>query len=875
MTLDALPEGLAELETLTKGEGPGELGGSALGDLEAFEKGGPYIGPKGGKWADPQHTVSWDEKIHGAGKKQGDLFGGGEGGEAEKKKTTQQQQDQDRAKARTSLANASGNITQHGLAALAHEMAADSLGKTHPEEAAKHKAQAEIHHAKFKELEAARKTKGAGKSVPEKKGPDMRGIGYRHLSDKELRQGVKDKEADRKSAESAGESETAKAYQQIRDFMQEELDRRAEGGGEAASASAAATEATTEADATSRGSGSAKEAAEAHKKASVAHHKAYMAHFVAAGRKDTPTAADHLEQSARHTAQARAHEAKDVQDQAVKTAREASGVADHFSHKAGDSQMGWGPDGEDATPEHRGRMATAHMKASEAHEKAMHLHRLLGDDKTAAGHRAAADRHFKQAQRHIAAAEQGLARNHGTAGDLISSPPRRTVKSVSGLPGLSALAELTKSKPIPLPASGKASSIASMRAAQGVDSEGNAKKGEQIPGGLASGKTPADFPAAALAAGTKVELEHSKDEKVAREIAMDHLTEDPAYYEKLARMESKEKSMATENIGLNGLAQFAGAEPLEKCMKGENSIYGGWGRYGDSLDKQISRAHDWAGGFWARGPAGAVLKAKAFGVAEKIIQLATEWQGKRDALPKLDYKNSTGAQQDAYHEQENALEREFRERLDGVMAEARACDLEKFRMDAEDARRDAGVVSAPAEKSQSAEGPRTHLVKGVDCNHQPQEATAHARAVVRARVDAERNAAVTLGVPGPAPAAEAAQAPVGVAYLAKGGDLVPYASRADQEAAELAKSGAFNHAEPPRFPTTNLVARTCPACGGHLIKALTACPHCNAGHTEQPVITERQERPEPPAYRTTGPLLQPAREVVVDARNGLPLNGDE
>jgi rubrerythrin len=348
-----------------------------------------------------------------------------------------------------------------------------------------------------------------------------------------------------------------------------------------------------------------------------------------------------------------------------------------------------------------------------------------------------------------AEAEKGWVKLRGQ-GAPVAEP-----EAEKSLPALSALAELTKSKPIPLPTSGKASSIASMRAAQGVDSEGNAKKAEQIPGGLASGKSPSDFPAEALSAGVKVELEHTKDAKVAREIAMDHLTEDPAYYEKLARMEgeAKEKSMATEDTGLNGLAQFAGAEPLEK-----------------------------------------------------------------------------------------------------------------------------GVLDAPAPvalEAPAAESPQTHLVKGIDCNHQPREALAHAYAVVNARVRAERDAGVTLGVPGPAPAVQADQDPAGVAYLSKGGEMVPFASRADQEAAELVKSGEFNHAEPPRFPTTNLVGWTCPKCGGHLIKALTACPHCNAGHVEQPIITERQERPEPPAVRTTGPLLQPARQVTVDARNGLSLTDDE
>lgn len=44
--------------------------------------------------------------------------------------------------------------------------------------------------------------------------------------------------------------------------------------------------------------------------------------------------------------------------------------------------------------------------------------------------------------------------------------------------------------------------------------------------------------------GIKVEMEHTKDEKKAREIAMDHLMEDPKYYDKLKKIESKESSQA-------------------------------------------------------------------------------------------------------------------------------------------------------------------------------------------------------------------------------------------------------------------------------------------------------------------------------------------
>lgn len=62
---------------------------------------------------------------------------------------------------------------------------------------------------------------------------------------------------------------------------------------------------------------------------------------------------------------------------------------------------------------------------------------------------------------------------------------------------------------------------------------------DKIPGGLASGKKPSDFDLAALAEGTKVEMEHTDSKATAREIAMDHLSEDPNYYRKLKEIEKK------------------------------------------------------------------------------------------------------------------------------------------------------------------------------------------------------------------------------------------------------------------------------------------------------------------------------------------------
>lgn len=38
--------------------------GAAIARLGLLKAGGPYIGPKGGLWADPQHTIHWEEPVH-------------------------------------------------------------------------------------------------------------------------------------------------------------------------------------------------------------------------------------------------------------------------------------------------------------------------------------------------------------------------------------------------------------------------------------------------------------------------------------------------------------------------------------------------------------------------------------------------------------------------------------------------------------------------------------------------------------------------------------------------------------------------------------------------------------------------------------------
>lgn len=62
-------------------------------------------------------------------------------------------------------------------------------------------------------------------------------------------------------------------------------------------------------------------------------------------------------------------------------------------------------------------------------------------------------------------------------------------------------------------------------------------KKDLLPGGKADNLPDRDFSAPALAEGAKHEHEHTRDDQVAKEIAKDHLQEDPLYYEKIEKIE--------------------------------------------------------------------------------------------------------------------------------------------------------------------------------------------------------------------------------------------------------------------------------------------------------------------------------------------------
>ena len=63
------------------------------------------------------------------------------------------------------------------------------------------------------------------------------------------------------------------------------------------------------------------------------------------------------------------------------------------------------------------------------------------------------------------------------------------------------------------------------------------KEPEKLHGGAGDSKPDSDFNSQQLEIGIKHEMEHTKNRKIAKEIAKDHLSEDPNYYKKLKKIE--------------------------------------------------------------------------------------------------------------------------------------------------------------------------------------------------------------------------------------------------------------------------------------------------------------------------------------------------
>ena len=81
------------------------------------------------------------------------------------------------------------------------------------------------------------------------------------------------------------------------------------------------------------------------------------------------------------------------------------------------------------------------------------------------------------------------------------------------------------------------------------------KKADLIPHGRADNQPDANFDSEELAKGVKVELEHTDNKDLAKEIAKDHLSEMPDYYTKLIEME---KNACGDSCGCGGACGCGG-----------------------------------------------------------------------------------------------------------------------------------------------------------------------------------------------------------------------------------------------------------------------------------------------------------------------------
>jgi hypothetical protein len=76
-------------------------------------------------------------------------------------------------------------------------------------------------------------------------------------------------------------------------------------------------------------------------------------------------------------------------------------------------------------------------------------------------------------------------------------------------------------------------------------------KNEKLKGGRADCIDDSFFNKKSLAKGIKIEMEHTKNKSIAKEIAKDHLLEDPKYYDKLQKFIKKKNPLTQCLYSLN------------------------------------------------------------------------------------------------------------------------------------------------------------------------------------------------------------------------------------------------------------------------------------------------------------------------------------
>jgi len=101
---------------------------------------------------------------------------------------------------------------------------------------------------------------------------------------------------------------------------------------------------------------------------------------------------------------------------------------------------------------------------------------------------------------------------------------------------------------------------------------------DQLPGGKGDKLSEKDVDKKELEKGIKEELEHTNDRGLAKEIALDHLAEDPKYYSMLEKMHSQEDNAKDWKYwvgkGWAELTNLLGPEPGEYEVDTSNSVAG-------------------------------------------------------------------------------------------------------------------------------------------------------------------------------------------------------------------------------------------------------------------------------------------------------------
>jgi len=105
--------------------------------------------------------------------------------------------------------------------------------------------------------------------------------------------------------------------------------------------------------------------------------------------------------------------------------------------------------------------------------------------------------------------------------------------------------------------------------------------------------------------GIKVEMEHTDDKSKAKEIALDHLFEDPKYYDKLKKVESREATGAASAGAFTGPLMFKKEETKEATGASSAGSYVTPAAWANSMTKK-----DWRGKSKTQIPGGKFVTIK-------------------------------------------------------------------------------------------------------------------------------------------------------------------------------------------------------------------------------------------------------------------------